>query len=73
MKKVAQGLPRGLVIADNDASKTGERTAQEVGWPYWMSDRVGEDGNDYHQRAGLFALSQGISSVLLRNREPLVA
>ena len=73
MKKVAQGLPRGLVIADNDASKTGERTAQEIGWPYWMSDRVAEDGNDYHQRAGLFAFSQGLSSVLLRNRERAVA
>jgi hypothetical protein len=41
MKKVAQTLPHGLVIADNDASGTGERVAREIGWPYWMSDSGG--------------------------------
>lgn len=64
MKKVAAGLPRGIVLADNDASGTGERVAQEIGWPYWMSDREGEDANDFHLRRGLFALAQGIRGVL---------
>lgn len=64
MKKVAAALPGGIVLADNDESKTGERTAREIGWPFWMSDRVKEDANDYHQRAGLFALSQGINKTL---------
>jgi phage/plasmid primase-like uncharacterized protein len=69
MKKVAAALPVGIVIADNDTSKTGERTAQEIGWPYWISDRVDEDGNDYHQRMGLFPLSQGITRALMEVRK----
>ena len=40
MKKVAENLPTGLVIADNDASGTGEKVAREIGWPYWISDAV---------------------------------
>jgi phage/plasmid primase-like uncharacterized protein len=68
MAKVADGLPGGYVLADNDASGTGERTAREIGWPYWMSDRVGEDANDYHLRVGLFALSQEMRT-LLKSRE----
>ena len=68
MKKVAQSLPGGFVVADNDASGTGERIAKEIGWPYWMSDTVGEDFNDYHQRRGLFALSQGLQKLILEAR-----
>lgn len=60
LKRIAERLPAGVVVADNDASGTGERVAKEIGWPYWMSDTVGEDANDYHQRRGLFALSQGL-------------
>ena len=68
MKKVAQSLPGGFVVADNDASGTGERIAKEIGWPYWMSDTVGEDANDYHQRKGLFPLSQGMQRLFLQAR-----
>jgi len=68
MKKIAQALPSGLAIADNDASETGEKTCKEIGWPYWMSDTVGEDCNDYHQRRGLFALAQGLQKMLLDRR-----
>lgn len=64
MKRIAQELPGGLVLADNDASGTGERVAREIGWPYWMSDAVGEDANDYAQRRGVFALAMGIKRVL---------
>lgn len=64
MKKVAERMKErgmtGVVIADNDASQTGERTAKEIAWPYWMSDCVGEDANDYALRAGYFKLGQGI-------------
>jgi putative DNA primase/helicase len=65
LKKVAASLPNGVVIADNDASGTGERVAKEIGWPYWMSDRVGEDANDYAVRAGSFALSQSLRTLSL--------
>lgn len=64
MKKVAQALPGGVVIADNDESGTGERVAREIGWPYWMADVVGEDANDYAQRAGVFALAMGLKRVM---------
>jgi putative DNA primase/helicase len=64
MKKVAATLPSGVVIADNDASGTGERVAKEIGWPYWMSDVVGEDANDTHQRLGTFKFGQSLLKVL---------
>jgi putative DNA primase/helicase len=61
MAKVAAGLEPGLLIADNDASGTGQRVADESGWKYWLSDRVGEDANDYHQRVGLFGFTQSLT------------
>jgi phage/plasmid primase-like uncharacterized protein len=60
MVKVAAHLPGGVVVADNDKSGTGERVAREIGWPYWISDKVGEDFNDAHQRLGLFAVGQSL-------------
>lgn len=63
MKKIAATLPGGYVIADNDLSKTGERVAKEIGWPYWVSDQVG-DCNDHHLREGLFKTGQSILSAL---------
>jgi putative DNA primase/helicase len=67
LKKVAEGK-QGLVIADNDASGTGERVAKEIGWPYWMSDTVGEDANDFHMRVGLFKFTQSLTPLLNRIR-----
>jgi phage/plasmid primase-like uncharacterized protein len=64
MKRIAEALPVGFVIADNDESGTGERVAREIGWPYWISDRVSEDANDYAQRAGVFALAMGLKRVM---------
>jgi phage/plasmid primase-like uncharacterized protein len=61
MAKMAAGLEAGLLIADNDASGTGQRVAEESGWKYWLSDRVGEDANDYHQRVGLFGFTQSLT------------
>lgn len=68
MKKVAEALPPGLVVADNDASGTGERVAREIGWPYWMSDTVGEDANDAAQRVGVFALAMGLKGLIQQRR-----
>jgi phage/plasmid primase-like uncharacterized protein len=64
LKKVAEALPGGVVIADNDKSGTGERVAREVGWPYWLSDAMGEDFNDAHQRQGLFAVAMQLKRVM---------
>lgn len=64
LKRLAANLPSGVIVADNDASKTGERVAQEIGWSYWLSEQVGEDFNDFHQRVGLFAASMSLKRVL---------
>ena len=61
MVKVAGALGGGFVVADNDESGTGERVAKQIGWSYWISDRVGEDANDTHQRLGLFRFSQSLT------------
>jgi phage/plasmid primase-like uncharacterized protein len=68
MAKVAAGLEAGLLIADNDASGTGQRVAEESGWKYWLSDRVGEDANDFHQRVGLFGFTQSLTQSMLSSR-----
>jgi phage/plasmid primase-like uncharacterized protein len=64
MKKVADTLPKGFVVADNDASRTGLNTAQQIGWPYWMPDTEGMDANDVHVRDGLFKFSQSLGKVI---------
>ena len=64
MKDVAKRFRSGFVIADNDPNNTGERSAIETGKPYWMSDTVGEDFNDYHLRVGLFKASQALMNLL---------
>lgn len=61
MVKIAAALDGGFIIADNDESGTGERVAKQIGWQYWMSDKVGEDANDAHQRLGLFRFSQSLT------------
>jgi putative DNA primase/helicase len=63
--RLAKALPRGLVVADNDASATGERVAKETGWPYFMPPDVGMDFNDYHRATSLFKCSQALRSALL--------
>ena len=64
MKKVALTLPGGFVVADNDLSRTGELTAKEIGWPYWMPQEVGMDANDAHTKDGLFRFSQSLGKIL---------
>jgi putative DNA primase/helicase len=68
MVKVASGLERGIVIADNDASETGQEAAQKIGWPTWMSDRVGEDANDFHMRVGMFQFTQSLTHTINAQR-----
>ena len=63
MLKIAATLPGGYVIADHDASGTGERVAREIGWPFWMSDQLG-DCNDHHLREGLFRTGRSVLRAL---------
>jgi putative DNA primase/helicase len=55
-----------FVAADNDASQTGEKTARKTSFPWAMSDQLGEDFNDVHQRAGLAALCKLIMDLRKR-------
>lgn len=47
----------GIVIADHDASGTGEKAAKTTGLPYYLPDVVGEDINDEWRRIGAFGSS----------------
>lgn len=64
MVKIAARLPNGIIFADNDESKTGERVAQQIGWPYFMSPTVGQDFNDYHRAVGTFKASMAVRKLM---------
>ena len=67
MKKVADTLPGGFVVADNDLSRTGQNTAEAIGWPYFMSEAVG-DFNDLHQSTSLFKCSQALDKMFRKEK-----
>lgn len=56
---------RGMVFADHDGSGTGEAAAKQTGLPYCMSECLGEDANDLHMRAGLWAVCGQIQKARL--------
>ena len=60
MQLVASAFGEGVIVADNDTSKTGETSARKTGKPYWISPTVGEDFNDFHKRVGTFKASQDL-------------
>ena len=69
----AQNLKRmasaGFVIADNDASGTGEAAAIATDLPYWMPPTTGADINDYHKQHGTFKASQALRKWLFSTKE----
>lgn len=68
LEKVAKAYGAGVVVADNDESKTGETVAQRIGFPYFMPPLVGQDFNDFHQEVGLLKASMALNK-LLRPRQ----
>jgi len=56
-----------LIFADNDESKTGEKSAIQTGLPWTMADQVGWDANDLHVKEGVFSVVAKIMQ--LRSRE----
>jgi putative DNA primase/helicase len=57
MIQVASQIPgTRFVFADNDESKTGEKSAMQTGLPWIMADTVGWDANDLHLKESLFAV-----------------
>jgi putative DNA primase/helicase len=71
MKEVARSFSHGIVIADHDNSGVGQRIACETSKPYWLSNTIGEDFNDYHMRVGLFKASQSLKKFLVDVRHDL--
>lgn len=69
IQEISRGIPGGIVVADNDASRTGEEAARETGKPYWISPTTGEDFNDFHQRVGDFKASQSLKSVIIQAQQ----
>jgi putative DNA primase/helicase len=65
--KVAAKYGAGFVIADNDASGTGERVAKQTGLPYFMPETG--DFNDFAKAAGIFTASQAIRKFILNSAQ----
>lgn len=66
MKFIARQFPYALIVADNDNSHVGETTARKTGKPYWLSEAVGEDFNDAHQRLGLKAVASSLRDAIIK-------
>jgi len=66
MQHVAGAIRDGLIIADNDPNGVGVGVAEKTGHPYWISNTVGEDFNDYHKRVGTFKASQSLKKMLIK-------
>jgi len=58
LQSMARLLGHGLVIADHDTSKAGERAAVASGLPFYMPPIEGQDINDMHKAMGTFKTSQ---------------
>jgi hypothetical protein len=58
-----------FIFADNDESKTGEKSAIQTGLPWTMADQVGWDANDLHLQDSLFSVVAKVMD--LRKREML--
>lgn len=56
------------VVADNDASGTGEAAAKAIGRPYCMAPTVGWDANDWHIAQGLVPLCSALVTMRRERR-----
>lgn len=64
LEAMAKAAGRGVVIADNDISKAGEKAAQASGLRYFLPPDSGTDFNDFHRANGSFRASQALRSLL---------
>lgn len=60
MQTMASEAKTGFVIADNDESGAGERSAKETGLKFFLPPTVGHDFNDYWKAVGTFSASQAL-------------
>jgi putative DNA primase/helicase len=61
---ISKRFPDGFIVADHDASATGQRIAEQSGLRWWMPPTCGQDFNDLHREVGLFKSSQMLGKVL---------
>lgn len=54
-----------FIVADNDASLTGQRTAEQTGLRWCMPPAVGQDANDMHRQNGLLALGSLLRGLVM--------
>lgn len=66
LAKVAAKLEKGMVVADRDASGTGERVAIQTGFPYYLPEAG--DFNDEHKKAGTMRASQNLRKWLVSTK-----
>jgi len=52
-----------FIFADNDLSKTGEKSAISTGLPWTIADECGMDANDLHKKKGLMAVQKKIMDI----------
>lgn len=64
LARIAKARPAAWIIADHDASGTGQRVAEESGLRWWMPETVGTDINDLHKELGTFRASQILRKAL---------
>ena len=62
--KVANRNRPGYVVADNDASGTGEKYAAATGLPWWMPPDVDTDANDFMLAHGTDGLADALREAL---------
>jgi putative DNA primase/helicase len=58
--KVASQLNAGLVVADFDASGTGQKAGAATGFPVYLPPTEGQDFNDLHRSMGTFRAAQAL-------------
>ena len=63
---MARMAKSGVIVADNDVSLTGQRTAEETGLPFYLPEREGDDFCDEWMRVRTFAASMKLRKLLQR-------
>jgi putative DNA primase/helicase len=64
MKNIAKKYALPVIVADNDASGTGQRVAAEIGGPVFLPPDTGEDFNDFANRVGNFRACQALRPII---------